>query len=72
MMPRSPSNNRVKVRMDARDRRLARAEILDNAIPEYPYLIRKIDGEIRLGDHTCKYRFRPIAAPMCEAILESI
>ena len=71
-IPRTPSNNGVSVRKDTRDARLTRAEILDNAIPEYPYLIRKIEGKPRLSKKTWKYRLRPIDAPRCAAILESL
>ena len=71
-MPRTLSNNGVTVRRDARDGRLTRAEILDNATQAYPYLIRKIEGHVRLGKQSWKYRFWPIDAPRRETILESL
>ena len=48
-MPRTPSDNGVTVRKDSRDARLTRTEVLDNAMNGYPYLIRKIEGQARLG-----------------------
>ena len=71
-MQRAPSNNGVTVRKDSRDKRLTRAEILDNAMNGYPYLTRKIDGRARLGKKTREYRFRPIDVSMYEALLASI
>ena len=49
-MSKPPSNYGVKTRRRANDRRPTRIEVIDNAIGDYPYLIRKVEGQKRAGN----------------------
>ena len=42
---------------------------MDDAISTYPYLIRKIEGKVRLGKKTWGYSFRPVDVDRLEQIL---
>ena len=44
-MSDAPSNYGAKTRRRANDRRPTRIDVLDNAIGDYPYLIRKVEGQ---------------------------
>ena len=71
-LPRIPSNIGVKVRKSPQDRRPTKTDILDAAIAQFPYLLQKIDGQLRLGKLTHKYRFRQLYVDRYESLLSRI
>ena len=66
-MPRSPVNHGVTCRRDSGDTRPTKMDVLDDAIVEFPYLLRKIQGQHRLGKQTWRYRVRKIDFEKFEA-----
>ena len=71
-MSKPPSNYGVKTRRRANDRRPTRIEVIDNAIGDYPYLIRKVEGQKRAGNPTWKYRLRQIGLAGYEDCIREI
>ena len=71
-LPNVHSNSGVRARKGDGDRRPTRLEVLGESILEFPYLIRKIEGAIRLGRKTWKYRIRQVDVGEMEGILRNI
>ena len=71
-LPNVPSNGGVRARKGDGDGRPTRLEVLGESISEPPHLIRKIEGAIRLGRKTWKYRIRQAGVRKMKRILHDI
>ena len=71
-LPNVAPNGGVRTRKGDGDRRPTRREVLGGSISEFPHLVREIEGAIRSGRQTWKYRIRQADVGKMDGILHDI